>query len=149
MIEEKLKEAFEIAHNEDVSSAPDSLVLYSISYLPTKENRDKAFEFVKKHPNKMMIEYTDCGAKLCELGLSASDDDKDLFDAIMNIWAIASRRFILQASGDVTAFVDGADTRSTFVQIELPNILKNPKILHINGIDKFEFAKKFIPENQE
>lgn len=149
MIEEKLKEAFEIAHNEDVSSAPDSLVLYSISYLPTKENRDKAFEFVKKHPNKMMIEHTACGAKLCELGLSASDDDKDIFDAIMNIWAIASRRFILQASGDVTAFVDGADTRSTFVQIELPNILKNPKILHINGIDKFEFAKKFIPENQE
>jgi len=142
MISGKLKSAFDIACNEDVSSAPDSLVLYSISYLPTKENRDRAFEFVKNHRGAMMIEHTPCGAKLVELGLDTSENP-EFADIIMEIWAVASRRFILQAKGNITAFVEGADKRSTFVRIELPNILKNTDILCINGEDKFEFAKKF------
>ena len=47
------------------------------------------------------------------------------------------------ASGNVTAFVDNADPRSVFRSEELPAILRNPKILTINGVDKFAFASRF------
>ena len=59
------------------------------------------------------------------------------------IWRLASRRFIDCASGNVTAFVDNADPRSVFRSEELPAILRNPKILTINGVDKFAFASRF------
>ena len=47
------------------------------------------------------------------------------------------------AAGEVTAFVDNADPRSVFRRMELPNILENPRLTTINGIDKLEFAGKF------
>lgn len=130
-----------IARTYDVSSKENSVVLYSISFLPSKINRDKAFEYVQKNPGKIMIEHTECGAKLVEMGYESirqlSQDD------IMLIWGEASRRFIAAAKGNVTAFVDGADKRSVFRTVELPNILQNDNIKTINNIDKFTFAKQF------
>lgn len=130
-----------VACGYDVSSPEDSVVLYSISYQPTKKNRDQAFEYVKKNPGKMMIEHTDCGAKLVEMGLDSLTPLSQ--DEVMAIWAEASRRFISSAKGNVTAFVDNADARSVFCKVELPNILKNQNIKTINKIDKYKFAKRF------
>lgn len=131
----------EIASTLDVSSKENSVVVYSISFQPTSVNRDKAFAYVKKNPGHMLIEHTECGAKLVEMGFeSAKTLNKD---EIMTIWSEASRRFIAAASGNVTAFVDGADPRSVFRTVELPNILQNKKITTINGIDKFLFARQF------
>ena len=50
---------------------------------------------------------------------------------------------IAMTSGNITAFVTGADKRSTFVSVELPLLLQNDKIYKINGQDKFIFAKQF------
>ena len=136
------QQAFRIAQDYDVSTPKDGIVLYSISYLPTKENRDKAFAYVKSHPGSMMIEHTDCGAKLVELGLSSSDCGLSN-EEIADIWSIASKRFIDGGRGNVTAFVTGADARSVFRRQELPSILENPNNTKINGEDKFSFAKKF------
>ena len=142
MASKLFQQAFRIAQDYDVSTPKDGIVLYSISYLPTKENRDKAFAYVKSHPGSMMIEHTDCGAKLVELGLSSSDCGLSN-EEIADIWSIASKRFIDGGRGNVTAFVTGADARSVFCRQELPSILENPNITKINGEDKFSFAKKF------
>lgn len=142
MVSELFKKAFRVAQDFDVSSPENSIVLYSVSFLPTKENRDKAFAYVKKHPERIMIEHTDCGAKLVEMGLLSSDCGLSQ-DEIADIWSAASKRFIDAASGDVVAFVNGADPRSVFRRQELPSILSNGKITTINGEDKKAFAKKF------
>ncbi len=130
-----------IAQTWDVSSKENSIVVYSISFQPTSINREKAFAYVQSHPGNMLIEHTECGAKLVEMGFESSKTLSK--DEIMMIWSEASRRFIAAASGNVTAFVDGADPRSVFRTVELPNILQNQKIKTINGIDKFLFAKQW------
>lgn len=130
-----------VACGYDVSSKENSVVLYSISFQPTKQNRDKAFEYIKKNPGKIMIDHTDCGAKLIEMGLENASGLSA--DEVMTIWGEASRRFISAAKGNVTAFVDNADKRSVFRKVELPNILKNDRIKTINQIDKFKFARRF------
>lgn len=137
----KLNMGINIAQSYDVSSPKDSVVLFSISCQPTTENRDKAIEFVKNNPQKMLIEHTECGAKLVELGFEGTDTLN--CEDIKTIWAIASRRFINAAKGDITAFVDNAHPQSVFMSIELPNILNNDNIITINGIDKNIFAKQF------
>jgi len=137
----KLEQAYEIAFNADVSSAPDSVVLYSVSYLPSKENKLNAQQYLLSHKNCLTLDDTECGKQLIALGLETNfkAPEKEL----MKIWAIASKRFIAAASGNVTAFVKNADPRSTFRRIELPNILQNERIKTINNEDKQHFAAQF------
>ena len=145
MIDSKLcRIAVETAGTEDVKSAPDTVVLYSVSYQPTTQNKDAALAFMRANPQMVMIDDTVCGRRLIELGFdwSVIDNDHDRIKAA-EIWRLASRRFIDCASGNVTAFVDNADPRSVFRSEELPAILRNPKILTINGVDKFAFASRF------
>ena len=136
-----LAQAYEIAANADVSSAPDSVVLYSISYLPDKANKFQAYQYIETHKNSIMLDDTECGKALIDIGLETNFKAPE--DKLMKIWAIASKRFIASASGNITAFVKHADKRSTFRRIELPEILKNKKIKTINGQDKFIFAAQF------
>ena len=134
----KLDEAYNIAENADVSSAPDCVVLYSVSYLTNKENKIQAQEYLKSHKNCLTLDDTDCGKKLIALGLETNFKAPE--EELMKIWAIASERFIMSAS----AFVKNADPRSTFRRIELPNILKNNKITTINYEDKFLFVERYF-----
>ncbi|MBQ8870257.1 MAG: hypothetical protein IJ019_02645 [Alphaproteobacteria bacterium] len=137
----KLNEGLKIARTFDVSSKKDSVVVYSISYQPTTKNRDDAIDFIKNNPDKMLIEHTDCGAKLVEMGFECLNTLGK--EDIKMIWVEASRRFISAASGNITAFVENAHPNSVFMSVELPNILQNNNILTINGIDKDVFAEKF------
>lgn len=137
------EQALKVAGEYDISSPKDSVVLYSISYLPTTENRDKAFAYIKKHPKACMIEDTVCGKKLVELGIGYHEVGLTA-DEISHIWAVASRRFITAVKGDVTAFVNGADPRSVFRMVELPLLLENSNISKINGRNKQEFAAQFL-----
>ena len=136
------EEALEIAGTYDVTTPKNSVVLYSISYLPTTKNRDKAFAYVKSHPAACMIEDTACGKKLVELGVGYHEVGLSK-EQIAHIWAVASRRFISGIKGDVKAFVDNADPRSVFRTVELPLLLANPEVNKINGINKQKFADKF------
>ncbi len=136
-------DAMEVAKTYDVSTTENGLVLYSVSFLPTKENRNQAFNYVKQNPSAMTMENTVCGAKLVEMGLA--NDSSDLSaDEIATIWATASERMIAQAKGMITAFVNGADPRSVFCKVELVNVLKNPSITTINGENKYSFASRYI-----
>ncbi len=136
------EKALEFAGSEDVSIPAGSAVLYSISYLPTTENRDKAFAYVKAHPEAKMIEDTVCGKKLVELGVGYQEVGLS-HEEVAHIWAVASRRFINALQGNVTAFVKNADSRSVFRSVELPLLLQNDKVTQINGQDKHLFAKGF------
>ena len=135
-------EAMSVAKNYDVSTPENALVLYSISFLPTKENKERAINFVNEHLGKVTIDNTICGKKLIEMGLINSDCGLTA-EEMADIWGIASARMIQNASGEITAFVEKADPRSVFCRVELPNILKNPQISVINGEDKYIFAKRF------
>ena len=85
-----------------------------------------------------MLDDTPCGKALIALGLEGTVDEVSL--EITKIWQIASKRFIDAASGNINAFIDGADERSTFCTTELQEILNNPHITNINGIEKEKFA---------
>ena len=136
------QKAIKIAKYDDVTTPENGLVVYSISYLPTKENRDKAFKYVAENPGTMMMEHTPCGAKLVEIGMASSDSGLSDEEVVL-IWKEASKRLINEAKGNVTAFVKGADERSVFRSLELPSILSNPNISTINGEDKYQFASQF------
>ena len=116
-----------VAKTYDVTTPEDRLVLYSVSFLPTKENRDKAFLFLKENFGFVTIENTICGKELVKMGI-CEENGKLSSDEKAQIWSAASKRMIKSAKGDVRAFVDGADKRSVFCAIELPEILKNENI---------------------
>ena len=140
----KIDEALEIANTKDVSTPINCAVVYSISFMPNEKNKKSALEYLTQNQNAKMLDMTECGKALISLGLSGKVNE--VHKGITEIWKIASKRYIDNASGDIRAFVEGADERSTFYSIELKEILSNPKILTINGIDKFVFAKNFKPQ---
>ncbi len=139
---ELLAQARQIAETEDVSSPPHSVVLFSTSYLETEQNKLDAFKYVKEHPGCYTLGDTKCGKILVNLDLEVDYTAPN--PALMEIWDIASRRFLEAASGDIKAFVTGSDPRSTFRRIELPLLLKNSRVLTVNGINKFDFASQFL-----
>lgn len=137
------EQALIVAKTYDVSSPKNSVVLYSISYLPTTRNRDLAFAHIRAHSDQLTIEHTQCGAELVRLGLDSADKCHLSAEQIAMVWKVASQRFIEAASGNVSAFVQNADPRSVFRSMELPTILQNKRIQTINNLDKYEFAKIF------
>ena len=138
----KLQQAWQIANSADVSTPENSVVLYSISYQPSDINKRKAMAYLEEKPDKKTLDDTECGKKLISLGLETGNENPDA--ELLKIWAFASARFIKAVKGNVTAFVDNADKRSTFVSVELPLLLQNENVQTINGMDKFKFAEKFI-----
>lgn len=136
------KRGLHIAENFSVQTAENMAVLYSVSYLPTTQNRDMAYQYVKTHLGTQTLDDTPCGKELCNQGYATT---MDIAPAdLKKIWHIASARFIAAASGNLTAFVEDADKRSAFCSVEVPAILKNDNIKTINGIDKHIFLKDYL-----
>lgn len=130
------QQALDIARNYDVSTPPDSLVLFSVSFQNNDNNKKLALDYVKQHPLTVTIEDTPCGKALEELDLFSPQSGLSKEEAYQ-IWGIASTRMVIKASGNVTAFIRNAHPLSTFCQYELPTILLNSKIKTVNGKDKF------------
>lgn len=139
-----LNKALYIANTFDVSTLDNQAVVYSISFMPNEKNKELALEYVKNNHEARMLDDTPCGQSLIMLGLNGKVNE--IAEEITKVWMIASRRYIENASGNINAFVEGADERSTFYSTELQEILNNPQIKSINWIDKFEFAKNFKPQ---
>ena len=138
----KIEQAFNIAQTYDVTTPKDGAVVYSVSFMPTDENKKEAEKFVKEYPVAKMLDDTPCGKALIALGLDGKVNE--VGETITKIWRIASERYIKAASGNIHAFVDGADERSTFCTTELAEIMKNSKITHVNGIEKAIFKADTI-----
>jgi len=139
--------ALDVAKNYNVKTKPNTVVLYSVSYLPSKENKDNAFKFVEDNPSMQMIDHTECGIELEKLGLCTMDCGLEI-EQYFEIWNTASKRFIEEASGNINAFVKDADPKSTFRSVELAMLLANDRIELINGIDKWEF-ESLVSGNHE
>lgn len=135
--------AMHIAKTYDVTTPKDKLVLYSVSFLPSKINRELAYSFILQYPQFVSLDHTPCGRKLIELKLNRSEGGLTP-NEITQIWDIASERLIQNASGSVKAFVEGANPQSTFCRIELPNLLNNTEITMINDEDKYIFASRIL-----
>lgn len=140
-----MTKAMEIAKTYDVSTDKNCAVVYSVSYMPHEKNKQKARAYVATHPNAKMLDDTPCGKALVALGLDGRVNE--VGEKITEIWRVASARYIAAASGNIHAFVKDADIRSTFCTTELKEILNNPDITHINGIDKTKFAEDFVPKH--
>ncbi|MBR2273645.1 MAG: hypothetical protein IJ864_02285 [Alphaproteobacteria bacterium] len=143
-MENKLEQALNIAQTYDVTTPKDGAVVYSISFMPTDENKKDAERFVKEHPFTKRLDDTPCGKALIALGLDGKVNE--VGETITKIWHVASERYIKAASGNIHAFVEGADERSTFCTTELAEIMKNSKITHINGVEKRQFIAVFEPK---
>ncbi len=139
-----LNKARAIAENADVTTVPNGAVVYSVSYMPNDENKVQAKAFLKQNPAAKMLDDTPCGKALIALGLEGKVNE--VGEEITEVWRIASTRYIAAASGNIHAFVKGADERSTFCTTELAEILKNQNITHINSKDKLTFARTFKSE---
>lgn len=142
-----IAEAYAIAQNESVATKPNSAVVYSVSFMPNSKNKDDAKKFISEHQDAQMLDDTPCGQALIGLGLDGRVDE--VGEEITKIWKIASSRYIKAAKGNINAFVEGADKRSTFCSTELQEIMENPNITTINGIDKKVFAQNFHPKFYE
>ena len=138
-------QALQVARTLSVSTPKDGVVLYSISFLPTRENKELAFAYLEQHPEAMMIDQTDCGRELIKMGLEQTPPDLTP-EQIAAVWKIASARMIAEARGDVKAFVKNADPRSVFRSTELPESLRHAQIKTITGVDKFFFAESYFSE---
>lgn len=139
----KIEQAFNIAQTYDVTTPKDGAVVYSVSFMPTDENKRAAERFVKEYSFAKMLDDTPCGKALIALGLDGKVNE--VGETITKIWRIASERYIKAASGNIHAFVEGADERSTFCTTELAEIMKNQNISQINGIEKESFITRFKP----
>lgn len=140
----KIEQAYNIAKNYDVSTKRDCAVVYSVSFMPTERNKVLAKEFVITHQGAQMLDDTPCGKALINLGLDGKVNE--VGKEITKIWRLASSRYIAAASGNLTAFVEGADERSTFCTTEMSEIMNNPKITHINKVAKDVFINQFRAE---
>lgn len=132
-------QAMNIAETYDVSSPKDGAVLFSISFLPTKQNKIDAINYTKNHPNTIILDNTPCGKALIDMGTEQAGNGLSKQEVLI-IWQTASKRFVEHASGNLTAFTVGADKRGLFHTVELPTALTNPNITTINNIDKFKFT---------
>ena len=140
-----LQQAFEIATTYDVATVRDGAVVYSVSFMPTDKNKRDALAFIQTHPVAKMLDDTPCGKALIDLGLDGRVNE--VGEEITKIWRLASSRYIKAASGNIHAFVEDADERSTFCTTELAEIMGNPKITHINNIEKALFKANFKPKH--
>lgn len=132
---ETLYNAIKVAQESDVNTEIDSLVLFSVSKQPSKMNKYKAINFILDNPDKTILDYTDCGIILTNMDLEKYLSEEEVY----KVWSMASKRLIDAASGDITAFIDNSHPASVFRMIELPAILKNPKITSINNRPKEEY----------
>jgi hypothetical protein len=108
----------------NVSTPKNSSIFYS-----GPGNRAAAEAFAAK-TGKFTLEQTPGGKMLNDLKLYDADSPLTAAEAD-NIWARLSVRYAQQASGEVTAFVEGAKPDRIFLSVEKPILEANPNVTAI------------------
>lgn len=100
----------------------------------------KAQAFVFGRNSTCLIDNTGAGRAIfddpCYNLLRSKYEDKEISALKTNIDRELSRRFAECATGQVHCFVRNASHDRVFVEVELPTLLANEKISHINGISR-------------
>ncbi len=107
------------------------------------QNQKTAEESCNRH-NYSTIEQTQGGKTLDSLdlwnqggryGLSRPD--------VEEIWGVASEKYAEQVEGKVYCYVLAATNDSAFLEKELPTLLENDKVTHINEIPREELQNEY------
>jgi hypothetical protein len=127
--------AFGVARRGDTSTPKNGSVFYSgVDPMTGLKNRDRA-EAATIGRLRMRIDETPAGKALNDLNLYGRFSETSPADA-NQIWNNASRRFANDASGDVVAYVRGANPDRVFARTELPALVNNTNVTSINGIPR-------------
>jgi len=126
----------------DIASSADVTAAHPVLFSTFPENQLRAEAFVNKNAETDII-YTTPGGWFLER-LELFNKDISPIDAELAHLAgyVMSIRFLLETqSEEITAFVDGAESFSTFRMVELAGIAANPNIKKVNGRPKEDFNK--------
>jgi hypothetical protein len=121
----------------DVSTKKDRAIFYSGVDNSVKRMVDgadgksyKLAGIVSGSAGFMHLEGTPGGKWLMEQDLSHLPKED-----VVKVWEAASTKYAREASGNVTAYVEGAREDGVFRRKELRELLLNPKVTSINGRD--------------
>jgi Ca2+-binding RTX toxin-like protein len=119
--------------------AGKTAVFYSGVDSNGEENFENATACVDKYQGAYYtLDDTQAGTVLRRAGIALGQDEitDDQFRALLTI---ASRKFSLEASGNVIAFVEGKVAQNSyFVQAEIDPLLANSRVASINGLPRAE-----------
>ena len=116
----------------DVSTEIDTAVFWS-----GRGNR-KLAESYAINVNKTTLELTSGGSYLDSLNLFKVYP----YEQAVKPWEILSTKFAQQASGQVTAFVEGARSASIFNTIEHPILMSNPNVTQLVFSPEYKYQLK-------
>lgn len=131
--------AIYIASNYSVETPRDCAVFFAGG-----RNMTMAARFCRKNKGAMTLLHTEAHKNLAKIPLFGGNSAFRLEEAT-DISGLASARFAQSAKGDVTAFTGRISERSTFFTVELPILLLNDDVEHINGEDKFLWLDRVRP----
>lgn len=108
------------------------------------DQNKKTAEAVCQRHNYITLEKTKDGEKLDKANLWTEGYKYGLSEEdVKEIWQAASEKYADQASGKVYCYVQGAREESIFIEKELPILLGNDKVTHINEIPREELQGKY------
>lgn len=124
----------EIDHlaREDVATPPGRAMCYSGSSTPGGSNHDKALRYAGRH-QLVPIDLTPAGVWLDRLNLY--NNDSVTLNQATWIWSALSQRYMAEAAGTITAFVEGHLPEKIFSRVELKSFVENPQLTGIQYLD--------------
>ena len=134
--------------NRSAAAPLDGAVFYSGKSPATGgENRLRAKAYVAVQPEgrAACIEDTALGQYLDSQKIRPRPGEPSPFsnaDAD-RVWATASKRYAAEASGRTTCFIDGARPEGAFRSAELPLLLHNSQVSHLNGIPNEDLRREY------
>lgn len=128
---------YDIAESHSTATPRNGAAFYS-----GPGNREKALAAAKT--GLVPIDNTKAGEALNSENLY--NKFNPMYSEADGVWSKASRRYAGDASGHVTAYVEGASPDRVFAQQELPVLLDNEKVEMINGIPR-KFLQRLESEN--
>lgn len=130
-----------------VASPVDGAVFYSGTSRLKAWNQDRALAYVRAQPpgRATVFDLTPSGQRLSAAPFKPTPElaTSEAHAALYRIGMSASERFAKEASGRTTCFVDGAKSTGTFRKTELPALLANGNVTHVNGIPRDELKREF------
>lgn len=138
-----LERATFVAKTFKVKTARDKAFVVTSNFRTQKTKEWAEFSSRNRgYSCRMRFEDTPCALELFSLKLRSSKEITP--EQVSEIMQIARQRFWNAVTGDVTVLATESEAGSDLVKLDLPLILQVNGIRRINGMDKREFAQKYL-----
>lgn len=135
-----LERALFVAKTFKVKTGRDKAVVVSAKYMQEQQAGWAAYQFGNRQ--KIRFEDTPCYR---ELKLQRMEISQELTpEQIQEVWRIAKKRFYQAVLGNLVVFAAEDESGTEFLEWDLPMLLSVNGIRQINGINKFEYAKRYL-----